>query len=179
MEGSMKKLVMVIPLVFLLCFGFCCQQQVEEVAEAPEAEVDIEAEKAAVKSMTDDFVTSWETEDMELFSRIFAHDDDMVIFGTDAVEHFVGWEQMKESMQNQIDAAESIQVATKDLSIKVHKSGEVAWVSLLMDLKGESMGEAFSIEGIRLTGVMENRDGNWLIVQLHASIPVEGQAIEY
>jgi ketosteroid isomerase-like protein len=179
MEGSMKKLFMVIPLLFLLCLVFGCQQQVEEVAEAPEPAVDIEAEKAAVKATIDDFFTSWEAEDMDLFSRILAHDDDMVMFGTDAAEHFVGWEPMMESMQKQIDAGENIQVSTSELSIKVHKSGEVAWVSLLMGLKGESMGEAFSIEGTRLTGVMEKRDGNWLIVQLHASVPVAGQAIEY
>ncbi len=41
----MKKLLMVIPLVFLLCFTFSCQQG-EEVAEEPV--VDVEAEKEAV-----------------------------------------------------------------------------------------------------------------------------------
>jgi len=41
----MKKLLMVIPLVFLLCFTFSCQKG-EEVAEKPV--VDVEAEKEAV-----------------------------------------------------------------------------------------------------------------------------------
>jgi uncharacterized protein (TIGR02246 family) len=175
----MKKSFMVIPLVFLLCFSFGCQQQREEMAEAPEPVVNIEAEKAAVSALIDDLVTSWQAEDMDLFSRIFAYDDDMVMFGTDAAEHFVGWEPIKESMQKQIDAAENIQVSIRELSIKVHKSGQVAWFSLFMDLKGESMGEAFSIEGMRSTGVAEKRDGNWLIVQLHASLPVAGQAVKY
>jgi len=174
----MKKLFMVIPLVFLLCFAFACQKP-EEVAEEPEPVVNIDAEKAAVKALIDDFVTGWETEDSELFSKIFAHDDDMIMFGTDAAEHFVGWEPMKESIQKQFDAAENIQVTIRELSIKVHKSGEVAWVSFLMDLKGESMGEPFSVEGMRITEVMEKRNGNWLIVQVHASVPVAGQAVKY
>lgn len=175
----MKKLLMVIPLVFLLCFAFSCQRPTEEVAEAPEPIVDIEAEKAAVKALIDDFFKGWETEDMELFSKIFAHDEDMVMFGTDAAEHFVGWEPMKESMQKQFDAADSVQVAAREISIKVHKSGEVAWISLLIDLKGESMGESFGIEGMRFSGVLEKRNGNWLIVQVHASLPVQGQAVKY
>ena len=37
----MKKLLMILPLVFLLCFTFSCQKQAEEVAEEPA--VDIEA----------------------------------------------------------------------------------------------------------------------------------------
>jgi len=41
----MKRLVMILPLVFLLCFTLSCQQG-EEVAEEPV--VDIEAEKEAV-----------------------------------------------------------------------------------------------------------------------------------
>jgi ketosteroid isomerase-like protein len=42
----MKKLFMVLPLVFLLCFTFSCQQG-EEVAAEPA--VDAEAEKAAIR----------------------------------------------------------------------------------------------------------------------------------
>jgi ketosteroid isomerase-like protein len=42
----MKKLLMIIPLVILLCFTFSCQQG-EEVAEEPA--VDIEAEEAAIR----------------------------------------------------------------------------------------------------------------------------------
>lgn len=36
---------------------------------------------------------------MELASKIYAHDDDMVFFSTDAVESKVGWEAIKEVMQ--------------------------------------------------------------------------------
>jgi ketosteroid isomerase-like protein len=175
----MKKLLMILPLVFLLCFTFSCQKQGEEVAEEAVPVVDIEAEKAAVRTLIDDFVIAWETEDLELFSKIIAHDNDMVMFGTDAAEYFVGWEPMMESMKKQLDASENVQIATRDLSIKVHKSGEVAWVSFFMDLKGESMGEPFSVEGMRVTAVLEKRNGNWLFMQFHASIPVEGQAVKY
>ena len=172
----MKKLFMILPLVFLLCFTFSCQQG-EEVAEEPV--VDVEAEKAVVKALIDDFLICWKTEDMELFSIIFAQDDDMVVFGTDAAEHFIGWEPMKESMQKQFDSLDTMQVVTRKLSIKIHKSAEVAWISFLMDAKGEAMGEPFEFVGARFTGVTEKRNGNWVIVQVHFSMPVAGQVIEY
>ena len=47
----MKKLLMIIPLVFLLCLTFSCQKQAEEVAEEPV--VDVEAEKANIQSVFD------------------------------------------------------------------------------------------------------------------------------
>jgi len=116
---------------------------------------------------------------MELFSKIFAHDDDMVLFGTDAAERWVGWEPFKESMQKQFDSFDNTHSTIRELVIKVHNSGEVAWISCLMDAKGEAMGEPFSIEGARVTGVMEKRNGNWVFVQSHASMSVTGQVVKY
>jgi uncharacterized protein (TIGR02246 family) len=167
---------MIIPLVFLLCFTFSCQQG-EEVAEEPV--VDIEAEKAAVKAVFDDWLICLETEDIELFSKIIAPDDDMVVIATDAAEYFIGQEPFKESMQKQFDAFEKMEFSIKELSIKVHRSGEVAWLSSQLDVKVTAKDEILSLEGMRFTGVMEKRTGNWVIVQLHASVPVVGQVVEY
>ena len=61
--------------------------------------VDIEAEKSELKKVIDQFTQTLVNEDIETFSRIMAHDDDMVTFGTDAAEHWVGWEPLKEAAQ--------------------------------------------------------------------------------
>lgn len=172
----MKKLILMLALVFLFCFTFSCQKG-EEVVEEPA--VDIEAEKAAVKAVLDDWIKCMETEDMELFSKTIAPDDDMVVIATDAAEYFVGQEPFKESMQKQFDAFEKMELSIKELSIKVHKSGEASWLSCKLDGKVTAGGEIVNIEGMRFTTVLEKRAGNWVIVQLHASLPVAGQAIEY
>ena len=174
--STRQKLFMILSLAVVLCFAFSCQQA-EEAAEEPA--VDIETEEAAVEAFIDDYLEIFKTEDMEMLSKMYAHDDDMVVFGTDAAEHFIGWESMKESMQKQFDALDMTEVAIRKLSIKVHKSGEVAWASFLMDAKGEAMGEPFEFEGSRFTGVLEKRNGNWVFVQVHFSVPVEGQAVKY
>jgi ketosteroid isomerase-like protein len=50
----MKKLLMVFPLIFLLCFTFSCQKQVEEVAE--ESVVGVEADVEAIKAWLERYV---------------------------------------------------------------------------------------------------------------------------
>ncbi len=64
----MKKLLMILPLVFLLCFIFGCQQA-EEVAEEPV--VDIEAEKQAVAECFQALVDTAVEGDIEKYKSFF------------------------------------------------------------------------------------------------------------
>ncbi len=123
--------------------------------------------------------TAFESEDMEMLSKCFSHDPDMVIFGTDAAERWVGWDAFAQAQQQFFEAQEESDLSTRDMVIHIHQTGEVAWMSYLMDWKGQALGEPFDFTGIRMTGVMEKQDGNWVIVQWHGSIPVSGQAVEY
>ncbi len=132
-----------------------------------------------MKTVLDLFVKIYETEDMELAYKITAHDTDMVSFGTDAAERFVGWEQGKESLQNAFASFENTKISVKDQVVKVHQSGEVAWFSEIIDWDLLAQGQPVKLQGIRLTGVLEKRNGNWVFVQSHASVPVVGQAVEY
>jgi uncharacterized protein (TIGR02246 family) len=58
----MKKLLMILPFVFLLCFTFSCQKA-EEVAEEPA--VDVEAEIAAIKNLREQYMVSQDAGDAE------------------------------------------------------------------------------------------------------------------
>ena len=141
--------------------------------------VDIETEKVKVKTVVDQFEEVLETEDMELLSMIFAHDTDMVNFGTDAAERIVGWESLKELMQKQNASFENTKITVKDQVIKVSKHGNTAWFSEIVDWDLIAQEQPVSLEGSRFTGVLEKRNGKWVIVQFHASIPVSGQAAQY
>lgn len=134
--------------------------------------VDLEAETVKVKSVVDQFAQVWESEDMELFSRIMAHDADMVVYGSDAPEHWVGWEPLKESVEKMLTSLENTKITVREQSIKVHPSGTVAWFSEVWDWDMVLEGKAVRSEGQRLTGVLEKRNGNWVFVQIHNSVPV-------
>jgi len=140
---------------------------------------DIETEKAKVKSVVDQFEQVWEKEDMELFSRIIAHDSDMVNYGTDAAEYFVGWEALKKAIEEMFPVFEKIKITVRDQFIKVHSSGNVAWFSEIWDWDLIAEGEPVRIDGCRFTGVLEKRNNNWIFVQFHNSVPVSGQAAQY
>jgi uncharacterized protein (TIGR02246 family) len=134
--------------------------------------VDLEAEKAKVKSVVDQFKQFWETEDMELLSRIMAHDADMINSGTDAAEYFVGWEGLKEAVEKMLPSLENTKITVKDQVIKVHPSGNVAWFSQIWDWALAVGGQPVQLAGCRFTGVLEKRNGNWVFVQFHNSVPV-------
>jgi ketosteroid isomerase-like protein len=139
---------------------------------------DIEAAKVQVKTVIDQYKQVLETEDMELLSSIMAHDPDMISFGTDVNERIIGWEGMKDLMQKQFAITDNSKLTVKNEVIKVHDSGKVAWFSEVIDWDMDYHLKPIRIEGIRLTGVLEKQNNNWLIVQLHFSIPVENPAFQ-
>ncbi len=103
--------------------------------------------------VVDQFEQFWETKDMELLSRIMAHDADMVNYGSDALEYVVGWESLKESVEGMLPSLQNIKITVKDQVIKVHHSGEMAWFSEVWDWDLVAEGKRVRSEGQRLTGV--------------------------
>ncbi|NUQ40702.1 MAG: nuclear transport factor 2 family protein [Calditrichaceae bacterium] len=139
----------------------------------------MEAEKAQVKKVVDQIAQAMEAEDVEAISAIVAHDADMVNFGTDATERWVGWDALQASIEQQFAAFDNQQVSVRDQVIKVGASGTTAWYSQIMDWNLDAGGEVVNLEGMRASGVWEKRDGKWKIVQMHFSVGVAGQAAEY
>ncbi|MDD5264433.1 MAG: nuclear transport factor 2 family protein [Candidatus Bipolaricaulis sp.] len=61
-------------------------------------------------------------------------------------------------------------------NVQVHppRSGKVPWFSATLDdvVVWDGKTDRFG-EGLCWTGVLEKRDGRWVIVQVHASLPVD------
>jgi uncharacterized protein (TIGR02246 family) len=134
---------------------------------------------AAVRAVLDTVVKAWETGDAALFASAMAHDGDMVAFGTDAAERFVGWDVLKASADKQFATYTGTKVAVKHRDIKVGAGGNAAWAAEVLDLSTRSGSEPVTVPGMRVTTVLEKRGGRWLIVHFHYSVPVAGQAIKY
>lgn len=163
----MKKLLMIISLVILLCFTFSCQQQGEEVA-AEEPAVDIEAEKANIRTVFDQYAEAWKSSNIDYFSKIFSHDADMVIFDTET--RYDGWEAWQERLQNSFDLIDDVNITFRDYSIKVHPSGTIAWLSAFEDATWISQDQPNELIGMRITWVLEKIEGKWIIVEGHWSV---------
>lgn len=63
----------------------------------------------------------------------------------------------------------AIRYEIKDLTINFSRSGDVAWFFCMLDDINEWKGQPTNWENTRWTGVLEKRDGNWIIVQMHFS----------
>jgi len=161
----MKKSLVLLIGFMILVFSGCVTQQ----------PLDIEAEKAKVEIVLDQHIQLLKTEDMELLTAIYAHDPDMINIGTDATERIVGWEELKDLMQQQFDMTETNSVGVRERVIHIHTSGSVAWFSEILDWELTFNEETIEMEGLRATGVLDNRGGNWLLVQVHYSVPTNSE----
>ena len=69
----MKKHILLISLVFLLCSTFACQKQGKEVAKEPE--VNVEADVVAIKALIDEWVQLYNAGDFDkLVSTVYTED---------------------------------------------------------------------------------------------------------
>lgn len=134
--------------------------------------VETDSETARVQQTVEQFNHIWETKDFDTFSRIMAHDADMVVYGSDAPEHWVGWKALEEAVRQMLPVLDNVTVTVREQTIKLHRDGEVAWFSEIWDWDYSIEGNPVHSEGQRLTGVLEKRKGAWVIVQIHNSVPV-------
>ena len=137
------------------------------------------SQQKAVKAAIDAFYEARRTKDLEGMSELIAHEKDCIHFGTDADERWAGWEKLKKDTIAQFKAQKNLKVSYRDLHIHVSESGDTAWFSQIVDLEGKSKGGVFDLTGARFTGVLQLREGKWVFVQSHLSLPVEGQAAAY
>jgi ketosteroid isomerase-like protein len=67
----------------------------------------------------------------------------------------------------------AVRYEIRDLKIKLSRSGEVAWFFCILDDINEWKGQPASWENTRWTGVLEKRDGRWVMAQQHFSFAAE------
>ncbi len=111
--------------------------------------------------------------DLDGFMELWAPDSDLVLIGTGEDEKRVGPAEVQTQVER--DWAQSDASVPQFGWISVSAAGPVAWVAADMTQRAMVGGQAVSLAG-RLTLVLEQRGGRWLIVQCHYSLPAYGQA---
>lgn len=67
----------------------------------------------------------------------------------------------------------AIKYEIRDLKINISKSQDIAWWYCMLDDINEWKGQPANWENTRWTGVLEKRNGKWIIVQMHFSFANE------
>ena len=111
-----------------------------------------------------------EKDTTRLYATI-ARDSSLFIFHPDSKTTIVGYEPFRQMTEGFFMLPEMKPLGTeiKDLRVNLSASGECAWWSCLLDDWGEFNGRPYKWQEARWTGVLEKRDGEWKIVQMHFS----------
>jgi len=116
----MNKLLMIIPLVFLLCFAFSCKQQGEEA----KPEIDIEAEKQIAEKLVVDSMEAEGRKDIDAVMSIYA---DNAIFQPPNEPQFQGKEIYQKHLEDVLFQMKIVSLDVSASETKVAQSGEIAY----------------------------------------------------
>ena len=166
----MKPISLLVLLFLSLGNAFAGHHEADEQAKTALVEV---------QAVVDRYMEAFERGDSALFASLMADDEMMITFGTDAAERWVGKRNLLASFEKQISAFDVERIDISDQVIRLSHSETTAWFSEIADWHVQVGGKIDTIQGIRITGVLEKQEGEWKIVQFHTSAPVAGQVVEY
>lgn len=136
---------------------------------SPEGEV-AASERAAVEQTVRDAIGWALTKDRARLESIVAHDAGLFIFHPDSRSTTRGYEAFAKKIPDFMDPRfKATHFEVKELTTTWSRSGAVAWYSAMLDDCGEWDGKPSCWRDTRWTGVLEKREGRWVIVQMHFS----------
>jgi ketosteroid isomerase-like protein len=115
--------------------------------------------------------------DIAALSRLMAHDADVVSY-TIGGRKYVGWPDLERDMLEEFNAAAKLELPIRHL--KVWTKGDLAWYAMELDYirtVAQGRGQERAVLPLRETGVLERRDGRWVLHSWHESFRNAGGAV--
>jgi ketosteroid isomerase-like protein len=115
--------------------------------------------------------------DIRTLSQMMAHDADITSY-TIGGRKYVGWADFEHDMKEEFHSAHTIEIPIREL--KVWTKGDVAWYAMEIDYirtvkSGNDSHRA--LLPLRETGVLERRNGQWVLLSWHESFRNAGSAV--
>ncbi len=151
-------------LLVLTCL-FCALLSCNRVNDS----FNIDKEKQLVEKAINNCIGWAKTKDLNLLYSVIANDTNYLEIhpNNKVVKGFKEFTKAEAFWMN--SDFKAIRYEIKDLKINFSKSGEVAWFFGILNDINEWKGQPASWENTRWTGVLEKRNNNWIIVQMHFS----------
>jgi hypothetical protein len=129
----------------------------------------IDIEKQLVEKAINNSIGWAKTKDLNLLYGVIANDTNYMEIHPDdkVVKGFKDFTKAEAFWMN--PDFKAIRYEIKDLKINFSKSGNVAWFFGMLNDINEWKGQPASWENTRWTGVLEKRNNNWIMVQMHFS----------
>ena len=156
----MKNIYSIIVLSTILLMGSCNDQN---------RKADNIKDLEAISNLLENYIIANESQDLDLIERIWASDDEIILYGTDSDERLMGWSNIREAIKEQFGYITDTYISASNQFIKTN--GNTAWFAETLNYNYMYNGVAHSYEGLRFTGVVEKVQDNWVLVQAHLSVP--------
>ena len=129
--------------------------------------------QAAVQATLQQWKDAYSRRDVDGALAVIAPDEDVVGIGTGPDEWRVGPEEVKAQLERDFAQSEALSVDYEPLVVS--EAGPVVWVAGRATVQARVEGQGLTLTG-RFTAVLERREGRWLLVQTHFSLPAAEQA---
>ena len=137
-------------------------------------------DKAQVTKDASEFISSqfdfFSNSSLEEAKMTFS--EDAVLIGTDAAEYLSGWTEIEPSVKGQLVIKDPV-FSSRNLNIFLSNDGSMASYTQIIDFTFLIDGEPGEIKNLRNSGVIRKTNSVWKLIQIHWSVGLEGQAVEY
>ena len=128
--------------------------------------------EAAVMAVMKQLLNAFSKRDLDSGLALFAPDPDVVFIGTGEDEKCIGLAEIRAEFERAFSQSEAANIELGWYSVS--QAGQVAWLAADAYVKATVGGQEVSFP-VRFTTVFEQREGRWLVVQSHDSVPAAGQ----
>ncbi|MGH7167316.1 MAG: nuclear transport factor 2 family protein [Nitrospiraceae bacterium] len=107
--------------------------------------------------------------DLATLSTLMAHDADIISYSIGG-RKYVGWNELAREMQNEFASVARLEIPITHLTVWTH--GDTAWFAMELDYiryVETGNGQTRTALPLRETGVLERRNGQWLLLAWHES----------
>ena len=155
----MRVLVLFRLIVLLLIGGTCW---IPAAMSAPAENTELEATVRAL-------VRANAEKDLTTLSKLMAHDADIVSYSIGG-RKYVGWPDLERDMKEEFANATALELRISEL--KVWSKGDIGWYTMELAyarIFGHGPDQQRTVMPLRETGVLERRNGQWVLLSWHES----------
>jgi ketosteroid isomerase-like protein len=108
--------------------------------------------------------------DLPAMSRLMAHDADITSY-TIGGRKYVGWSDLERDIKEEFAKVAALELPISEL--KVWSKGDIGWYTMELDyvrVLGEGPDQQRAALPLRETGVLERRNGQWILLSWHESL---------
>ncbi len=112
--------------------------------------------------------------DLSTMEKLLTKDADMIGY-TIGGRKFVRWNELARALQEEFDSVTRLEIPITDLHVWTR--GDTAWYAMeanYIRYVGNGKDQTRTVLPLRETGVMERRDGRWVVVHWHESLQSPG-----